>query len=173
MRGASTPESGLVYTNFSRFFSNLEVTDANGDSAESLDEVRYANISMFAWTTDAQLLGMRYGAALGIPFATGNLRPEAAEVEPTSFGLGDILLTPLILYGKSEAFDYQVQLTWWSASGRFSPGANDNRGTGFEALVYSIGGAFYPGGDRDRWSVSALARIEQNFEQEDYRHHAR
>ena len=33
--------------------------------------------------------------------------------------------------------------------------------------MYSVGGAWYPGADRRRWSLSAIARIEQNFEQED------
>ena len=165
IRGAVTPEAGLVYTNFSRFFSNLELRDASGDPARHLDEVRYANISMFAWTTDRRIFGMRYGALVGIPFSTGNLRPETEEENSTGFGLGDVLVTPLALYGKSAIFDYQVQLTLWSASGRFAPGAHDNRGTGFPSLVYSLGGVLYPNGDRASWSLSAIARIEQNFEQ--------
>jgi len=165
IRGAVTPESGGAYTNFSRFFSNLEVQDSNGDPVQSLDELRYANISMFTWISDREFLGMRYGALAGIPFSTGDLQPSAGDVD-SSFGLGDILLTPVALYGKSASFDYQVQLTVWSSSGRFSPGANDNRGAGFWALVYSLGGVFYPGGNRDEWSLSAIARIEQNFTQE-------
>jgi hypothetical protein len=32
-------------------------------------------------------------------------------------------------------------------------------------LVYSVGGVYYPGGNREAWSLSAVARIEQNFEQ--------
>ena len=72
--------------------------------------------------------------------------PAADEVESTGFGLGDVLITPVSLYGKSAHFDYQVQLTVWTASGRFSPGATDNRGTGFGSLVYSLGGVYYPGG---------------------------
>jgi len=166
IRGAATPAAGLVYTNFNRFFTNVHVTDDSGNATTSLDELRYANISMFAWTSDYEMLGMHYGAALGIPISTGNLRPAPDEVESTDLGLGDVLLTPFILYGKSASFDYQVQLTLWSASGRFSPGAPDNRGTGFESLVYSLGGVFYPRGNRDDWSLSALVRIEQNFEQE-------
>jgi hypothetical protein len=166
IRGAVTPEAGLVYTNFSRAFSNLELTDASGEPARDLDEVRYANISMFAWTTDHRLLGMRYGALIGIPFSTGNLRPDAEEEKSTDLGLGDVLVTPLALYGKSAIFDYQAQLTLWSASGRFAPGAHDNRGTGFPSLVYSLGGVLYPKGDRASWSLSAIARIEQNFEQD-------
>jgi hypothetical protein len=110
-------------------------------------------------------MGMRYGALAGIPFSTGNLQPSADDTD-ASFGLGDILITPVALYGKSALFDYQVQFTVWSASGRFSAGADDNRGAGFWSLVYSLGGVFYPGGNRNRWSLSAIARIQQNFTQQ-------
>ncbi|HYP80726.1 MAG TPA: transporter [Steroidobacteraceae bacterium] len=166
IRGAATPDAGFVYTNFSRLFNNLQLTDAGGDSVQDLDELRFANISMFALTTDLELFGMRYGALAGVPFSTGNLQPSADDALSDDFGLGDILLTPLSLYGKNDRFDYQVQLTFWTASGHFEPGGTRNRGSGFAALVYSLGGVFYPGGDRGNWSVSAVARIEQNFEQD-------
>ena len=165
IRGAATPRPGIAYTNFNRFFTNLDVVDTDGASVDELDELRYANISMITWTTNWDVLGMRYGALAGIPFATGDLQDPTDE--SGGFGLGDILVTPLSLYGISDEFDYQVQFTVWSASGRFSPGAPDNRGTGFWSLVYSLGGVYYPGGRRDLWSLSAVARIEQNFEQKD------
>ena len=164
IRGASTPEPGLMYTNFSRFFTNLEVVGGPDTAQEDVDdELRYANISMITWTSDWELFGLTYGALAGVPFATGDLR--SSDRESSGFGLGDILVTPLSLYGRSARFDYQVQFTVWTASGRFSPGAPDNRGSGFWALVYSGGGVFYPCGDRDTWSISAIARVEQNFEQ--------
>ncbi len=165
IRGAATPRPGISFTNFNRFFSNLETVDANGERVGEPDELRYANISMITWTTKWQVLGMQYGALAGIPFATGDLQDPTDETG--GFGLGDILLTPISLYGVSHDFDYQFQFTVWSASGRFSPGAPDNRSTGFWSLVYSLGGVYYPGGHRDQWSLSAVARIEQNFEQED------
>jgi hypothetical protein len=164
IRGAATPDPGFAYTNFSRFFTNLEVRDAAGQVVGDVDELRYANISMITWTTATRVLGMRYGALAGVPFATGNLQPSSDDTASSGFGLGDILLTPVSLYGKSHAFDYQLQFTVWSASGHFEPGSPQNRSTGFWSLVYSIGGVYYPRG-RDAWSVSAVARIEQNFEQ--------
>jgi hypothetical protein len=162
IRGAVTPDSGFTYTNFSRLFTNEEVFDAAGNV---VDELRYANISMFSWTTSRELFHMRYGALLGVPLPTGNLRGAAGAVVSTHLGLGDVLLTPLSLYGKAQAFDYQVQFTVWTPSGRFSSASPGNRGAGFWALVYSLGGVYYPGGNRDAWSLSAVARVEQNFEQ--------
>jgi hypothetical protein len=162
MRGASTPGPGFMYTNFSRFFTNLQVLGPSG--TQDIHEFRYANISMFTWTTDWKILGLRYGALAGVPVATGDVSSPDGE---DGFGLGDVLLTPVSLYGKSASFDYQFQFTVWTASGHFSPGSDRNRGKGFWALVYSLGGVYYPGGARDEWSISAVARTEQNFEQRD------
>jgi hypothetical protein len=159
IRGAATPDTGLSLTNFSRFFTNLE--GVGGGTAADIHELRYANISMFTWTPGWTLFGMSYGALAGIPVATGDLRSDGSR----EFGLGDVLLTPISLYGKSAWFDHQFQFTVWTPSGHFSPGSSRNRGTGFWALVYSVGGVYYPGGDRSAWSISAVARGEQNFEQ--------
>jgi hypothetical protein len=159
IRGAATPDTGVSITNFNRLFTNLE--GVGGREARDIHELRYANISMFTWTTRWKVLGMTYGALAGIPVATGDLRSD----ESTQLGLGDILLTPISLYGKGASFDHQLQFTVWTPSGHFAPGDARNRGTGFWALVYSLGGVWYPGGDRQAWSVSAVARVEQNFEQ--------
>jgi hypothetical protein len=163
IRGASTPDPSVAYTNFSRFFTNLKaVGDTSSDVEDIDDQLRYANISMFTWTSDWEVLGLRYGALAGIPVATGDLSQPTGE---SGFGLGDILVTPLSLYGSSTQLDYQFQFTVWTPSGHFTPGSDRNRGTGFWALVYSLGGVYYPGGNRAAWSVSAIARFEQNFEQ--------
>jgi hypothetical protein len=70
-----------------------------------------------------------------------------------------VLITPVSLYLARETYDFQVQFTLWTASGRYAPGATDNRGAGFASLVYSIGGVYYPGANRQAWSLSGVARI--------------
>ena len=166
IRGGSSPPAGWAYTNFSRFFSNLDAKASDGSTTRELDEVRFANISMFTWISDYQLFGLTYGALAGVPFATGNLNASSSDLESAAFGLGDILITPLALYGRGPVHDFQLQLTLWSASGEYTPGSTGNRGSGFQSLVYSLGGAWYPGADRRNWSASAIARYGQNFEQE-------
>jgi hypothetical protein len=111
---------------------------------------------MFTWTTDAKVFGMTYGALAGIPVATGDLRPTAGEVTSSGFGLGDVLVTPVSLYLARETFDFQVQFTVWTASGRYAPGATDNRGAGFASLGLGRG-VYYPGAIVSlavRWRVS-------------------
>src|SRR5437763_8536144 len=97
LRGASTPDSGLSVTNFSRFFSNLQ---SAGEAPEAIHELRYANITMLTWTSSWRLLGLTYGALAGIPIATGDVTSQ----QNAEFGLGDIPVTPVSLYGKSASF---------------------------------------------------------------------
>ena len=164
IRGAAALSPGWGLTNFNRFFSNIDVRDTQGNAVRAVDEIRYANITMVTWTTSHTIAGMAYGAMAGIPFSTGNLTPSSEDVGSSSFGLGDVLLTPVALYGSNPKVDYTAQFTVWSASGRYEAGSSNNRGAGFWSLVYSLGAVAYPGPDR-LWSASALARIEQNFEQ--------
>lgn len=165
LRGAAAPAVGWSYANFSRLFSNLDVKDQTGNSAQHVGEARYANISLITWTTAQKLFGMNYGAVVGIPFASGTLNPGSDDIGQSGFDLGDIVITPIALSAAESSFDYQVQFAVWTPSGRFRPGASDNRGAGFWSLVYTVGGVWYPGGNRRGWSLSAVARIEQNFEQ--------
>jgi len=165
LRGGAAAAPGWSITDFNRLFSNLDVKDASGASVSHAGEVRYANILMTGWTSEAKIAGMNFGALVGVPFATGNLNPEPGDTASSDFALGDIIVTPVSLYGIAPDFDYQFQLSVWTPSGRFQPGSPTNRGSGFWSLIYSAGGVWYPGGDRQDWSISAVARLEQNFRQ--------
>lgn len=165
LRGAAFPAIGWSFVNFSRLFSNLKLKDQNGGTVEHVGEARFANISMVNWISDSTIFGLNYGAVVGVPFATGNLNPGSDDANDRKFSLGDIIVTPVSLYGKNSLFDYQFQFSVWTSSGQFMPGAIGNRGSGFWSLIYSVGAVWYPDGDRRDWSLSAIARIEQNFEQ--------
>jgi hypothetical protein len=165
LRGAASPAPGWSITDFNRLFSNLDTIDAGGNSVGHPNEARYANIAMVGWTSEDKIFDMSYGAIVGVPFATGNLNPADDEVGSSSFNLGDIIVTPLSLSGEAGEFDYQFQLSVWTPSGHFKPGDPANRGSGFWSVIPSIGGVWYPGGDRKDWSISAMWRLEQNFEQ--------
>lgn len=165
LRGAASPAAGWSLTDFSRLFSNLDTKNASGSSVAHPNEARYANIVMVGWTSEDKISDMSYGAIVGVPFATGNLNPSADDTGDSAIDLGDIIVTPLSLSGEAGDFDYQFQYSVWTPSGHFHPGDPANRGSGFWSLIYSVGGVWYPGGDRKDWNVSAIWRIEQNLEQ--------
>jgi len=163
LRGAAYSDPGWSITDFNRFFSNLDIVGPDGSSVGSANELRYANIAMLGWVSDYEILGMNFGAVVGVPFATGNLNPD--DPSDSSIGLGDIIVTPVSLSARTPDVDYQLQFSVWTPSGEFKPGGLSNRGSGFWSLIYSAGLVWYPGGDRDAWSVAAMSRIEQNFTQ--------
>jgi len=167
IRGGAIPAPGFAVTNFNRFFTNLEVKDAQGNVTSEKSEIRYANITMLTYKPSWRPLGLEYAMQCGIPIATGNLNPTPDELGSKSFGLGDVLVTPVSLYKRGALWDAQFQFTYWSKSGNFEPGGTHNRGAGFDALVWSLGGVWYSKEQRDGWSVSAISRFEQNFGQKD------
>jgi hypothetical protein len=165
LRGAASPDPGWSITDFNRLFSNLDTKDASGNTVATPGEARYANIAMVGWTSEDKIFGMSYGAIVGVPVATGNLNPSADETASSAIALGDIIVTPISLSGEAHDFDYQFQFSVWTPSGEFEPGGKANRGAGFWSVIYSVGGVWYPGGDRKDWSIAAIWRLEQNFEQ--------
>ena len=165
LRGAASPPPGWAITDFNRLFSNLDTKNESGSDVAHPNEARYANIVMVGWTSEDTIFNMSYGAIMGVPFATGNLNPSADDTGDSSIDLGDIIVTPVSLSGEAGDFDYQFQYSVWTPSGHFRPGDPANRGSGFWSSIYSLGGVWYPGGDRNDWSLSAMWRIEQNLEQ--------
>ena len=164
-RGGDSPDVGGAYVNFSRIHVAGDLKDASGNTIKHINDTAYANINVFTYTTDIKFFGMNYGVLMGVPFNDIYNRPSGQSESATGFGLGDIVIIPFGLYGKAKEFDYQVGAGVWAPSGSFSPGSASNHGAGFWEAIYSIGGAYYPGGDRRSWCLSAVARFEQNFKQ--------
>jgi hypothetical protein len=54
----------------------------------------------------------------------------------------------------------------WLATRKFSYGSADNHGSGFSELIYSVGGIYYPDGNKKSFSISAITRFEQTFRQQ-------
>ena len=165
LRGAAAAAPGWFITDFNRLFSNLDVKDANGTSVSHAGEQRYANILMTGWTSETKILGMNYGALIGVPFATGNINPGLGDTTSSDFALGDIIVTPVSLYGASLP---TLTTSCSSRSGPRRDGSSSKPNQSRLRLLvgdHSAGGVWYPGGDRQDWSVSAVARLEQNFEQ--------
>jgi hypothetical protein len=166
LRGGATPAADNVgLFNFVRYSIIGNLKNASGNTIGSTGVSTLTNIAGAQWVTSQKVFGMEYGALLAVPFNDVYNRPSGEGTQASGFGLGDIVFAPVMLFGKSEQFDYQIGMAVWTPSGTFSPGANDNHGSGYWELLYSLGGAFYPDGNRKSFSISAIARIEQNFSQ--------
>ncbi|GKS57644.1 hypothetical protein YTPLAS18_11710 [Nitrospira sp.] len=166
LRGGATPPEGSTGAfNFFRYNHPGDLKNANGGTIQSVNKDVFVNITGAQWSTKYKFFGMNYGGLLAVPFNNIYNRASGQSTEASGFSLGDVVFSPLILFGKQENFDYQVGLAVWAPSGTFSPGASTNHGSGFWELLYSVGGVYYPDGKRNSFAISSVVRIEQNFKQ--------
>jgi len=166
LRGGYSPPGGeLGVFNFNRYYIAGNLKNASGDTIRPAGVSTYTNITGAEYVSEYKVFGMNWGGLIAVPFNTVNEHPNSPGSESSGMGLGDIVFAPFWFFGKSDHFDYQVGAGVWAPSGSFSPGSHDNHGSGFWEAIYSLGGVYYPDGNRKSFSISAVTRIEQNFTQ--------
>ena len=161
----ATPPEGLGFFTFTKLSDPGNLKDAQGNTIGATNKTTVAQISGIAWHTDYKIAGMTWGGLLAVPFNDDFNRPTGQSGSSSGFGLGDIVFVPLAFYGISPHFDYQIGAGVWAPSGSFTPGSKNNHGSGFWEAIYTLGGAYYPDGNRKSFNLSAVLRIEQNFTQ--------
>lgn len=166
LKGGNTPPEGLGFFSFYKLSDPGNLKDSSGNTIGATDKTTDAIISGVAWNSSYKIAGMTWGGLIAIPFNDVYNRPSGQSAEPSGFGLGDIVFVPFGLYGISPHFDYQLAVGVWTPSGSFTPGSKNNHGSGFWEILYSLGGVYYPDGNRKSFNISAVARIEQNFQQQ-------
>jgi hypothetical protein len=168
IRGGASPPPGIKHLAvFARFQDVYALKDDNGNTVQDNNEDLFVDINVLVWNTHKKLLGGNWGGLAAVPFNETEFRPNDLSTETTGFGLGDIVIVPAIFTYNWKEFDFQWGGGVWMPTGHFEPGSTHNRGNGYWCLLGSVGGVWYPGGDRRSWSVSAVARLEFNGKQKD------
>jgi len=169
LRNAAYPqEEGLGWFVFNRFHKDDSLKNASGQTIGGAASGSYTIVNGLEYVTDFKILGMKYGAMVAVPFINGAYNrksgPSAGAAEST-MGISDIIVMPLMLFGTSQYLDYQIAVGNFFPTGSYTAGSTLNRGAGYWEIMYSVGSAYYPTGDRKGFAISAVARIEQNFRQ--------
>ena len=165
INAATLPPPGLHYLMYNLFYNSDTLTDDNGDDIDvGLDLNVYANVHRFAYITNQKLLGADVGVGAIIPLLYTNIEIEALGVDEDTFGIGDILLEPLILGWHFPQLDVTAAL------GVFTPtGENDapsDPGLGYWSIMETLGATYYFDSARTI-SASVLTRWLQNTEDDD------
>lgn len=94
--GAQLPPPGTYLLGYSNYYTADRLNDANGDSAVpdfSVDA--FANIARIVHVTDKKILGATVAMQAFVPIV--DLKVGAAGASQHRFGLGDMIVNPLIL----------------------------------------------------------------------------
>lgn len=160
---------GLIYQNGTFFYYTDSFKDNSGNEIGGGEEVNlWANRNSLIWISGQKLFGADYGAAVAVPIANLAPRPVivAGETLDTGFGVGDIIVSPVVLGWHWTDFHLQGGYYAFLPTGKFDLGATDNVGKGFWTHMFALGGTWMPAEDLP-WHVSLMTRYEIHSNQED------
>ena len=161
LQAASAPPPGLYYLGY---LVNYDIHSfrAPGGSG-NLPGSNSGNVTALAnrlvWMTGAKVLGADYGVETIIPVIGTSLHLNAAGVNDSHTGLGDIYVGPVVLSWHGGNWDAVGAAGVWLDNARANTPADP--GKGFKSWMLTGGGTYYFDAAKN-WSGSALARFERN-----------
>jgi hypothetical protein len=135
-----TPAPGFTYANQLLVYSRDRATGENGDTIATGSNAVVMDMNTFTWVSRRTWLGgARYSASATVPIARNNLSSDLSGTINDAAGLADSFYLPLIVGWKTERTDLRVLYGFLAPTGRFTPGADDNVGSGYWTHTVSSG----------------------------------
>ena len=144
-----TPEYGFSYSNQLLFYVRDQVKDNAGRTlpATGLNTV-VMDMNTLTWVTPLKILGAKYSAAASLPFAKNDLTSDINGPISGGGGFADSYYLPFNLGWSTTRADVKVVYGFLAPTGRFTPGASNNVGSGYWTHTLSSGQSFYLIGDK-------------------------
>jgi hypothetical protein len=139
------PASGFTYTNQLLSYARDEAKADDGSTLPITgSNTVVMDMNTIAWVSAATILGGgQYSASATLPFAQNDLTSDLNGKLSGGAGFADSYYLPLILGWNKERVAFRVLGGFLAPTGRFSPGANNNVGSGYWTFALSTGQTFY------------------------------
>jgi hypothetical protein len=127
----------------------------------------WGHVPAVSVVTNKKILGANYGAMILIPIQ--NIAIDAPRVGLTSgtgYGAGDLYVQPVILGWTTKRADVITWYGLYAPTGRYTPGANDNRGFGMWSHELALGSTVYFN-EQKTFHASALGAYEIHSKKRD------
>ncbi|MEI7672016.1 MAG: transporter [Deltaproteobacteria bacterium] len=165
--GGALPPPGFYYLNYLMYYSTNTVKDNNGNKVEiptrDFKVQALVDLNRFVYISKFKILGADYGAQVIVPLVNVNVQPFTATSEKRS-GVGDIVLTPLILGWHSKNWHGVFGVDAFVPTGSYNKYRPDNIGRNYwsseiaAAFTYMSDGGF---------EVSSKFMFDINFKNPD------
>ncbi len=166
IKAATLPPPGNYYRMYNTFYNADTLTDGDGNEIDiGFDAFVFANVHRFIWISDIELLGGNYGADFFIPLLYSEVEIGAFGIEEDQFGLGDLIIEPLIISWHGRRYDAATALAFFLPTGDYNDTNPASPGKGFWTVMGTLGGTYYLDPAK-KWSASILARYETHFEED-------
>ena len=156
---------------YNLFYTADDLRDKHGDEIDEVDfDVNvYALVNRLVYSSGIEILGANVVADICVPLVYTDISMKAGGMtlfDDNEFGLGDILIEPVILAWHGPRYDAALGVGVYLPTGDFDADEPASPGKGFWTGMLTAGATLYFGEART-WSASILSRYEIHSEQDD------
>jgi hypothetical protein len=141
-----TPEAGITYSNLFVFFSRDEEKGPQGEILATGQNSIMMDLNSFVWVSKKEMAllgGAVLSASATLPIANNSLTSEVHGAISGGGGFADSYYQPFILGWRKQRVAVRAIYGFLAPTGRFSPGANTNVGSGYWTSVVASGQTIY------------------------------
>jgi hypothetical protein len=139
------PDPGFTYANITINYDADTLKDSNGNTIPTTGSYDlWAVESLIFYEPNVTVLGGKLVFGIIAPtFANGSVAEETLGVQAGGFGVADIFVQPATLSWKLKRADLWVADGFVAPTGRYTPGASDNIGSGYWGNQVMSGSTVY------------------------------
>ena len=144
------PDPGFTFANLTVNYSADSLKDSGGNSVPGITGTYsfWAIENIFYYVPAKKVLGGRFFSMASLNLANGSLtadlgNPPAFSANGGGEGMSDTWIQPANLGWNFKRADVWVGYAFMAPTGKFSPGASDNVGSGYWGNNFATGTTFY------------------------------
>ena len=170
----AAPAPGVYFQNFLVVYRTDRFNDRNGKRVDFVDVNGQAvpididvdavtNFPAVYFITDKRFLGADFGMVIGVPIQNTDISAALPTLgigaEASNFGLGDIMVQPVMLGWHPDRWDFMANYIFYAPTGEYEEGAPDNLGLGYWTHEVQAA-AVYRGGANRLWTFAGMATYD-------------
>ena len=137
------PDPGLTYSNTFMDYSFDQLKCPGCGLASQLNVGVYIDLNIFMYVTKIKILGGNYAILAGLPLSTNAISLPGLGPISAGNGFSDSFYQPFTLGWHLKRADITAAYALFAPTGRFTPGATNNTGSGYWTNAPTAGETVY------------------------------
>lgn len=168
IKAATLPPPGSYYIMHNIYYSANKFNNADGNDADiDFDLDVFVSAQRFVHVWEDVFLGANYAVNVIVPLMNTNISIGAFNVDDKNFGVGDIIVDPMVLSWSKKKYDIAFGLGAVAPTGSYDITKAASPGKSFWTALITFGGTYYFD-EHKSWSASLLSRYEIHSKKKDY-----
>lgn len=163
LKAGTLPPEGIYWKMYNMYYTANRYKNDSSKKIGSFNVDVYAQAHRFIYSSDIELLGANLVFDVIVPLVNTNIRMGGA-FNNEKFGVGDILVEPLVLAWHGDRYDAVVAPGIYLPTGYYDADNMASPGKGFWSFMFSGGGTLYLD-EAKTWHAALVARYEIHTKQ--------